>query len=100
MASRIDPLLPRRRANRSDHTSLPAYTLNQEQGMSIQAWHTQTRLNYQKCDFPSAAVDRLQRDIFVIGLNETFKRFRNDIISGENFTFLTFSQVVAKARDY
>jgi len=41
--------------------------LKQEPGMSIQAWHTLVRLEYQKCIFPSAADDRLQRDIFVIG---------------------------------
>lgn len=68
--------------------------------MSVQDWHTTVRLNYQKCDFPSAVDDRLQRDIFVIGLNDTYKRFRGDVIAHENFTALTFAQVIAKARDF
>lgn len=37
--------------------------LKQEPGMSIQAWHTLVRLEYQKCNFPPAVDDRLQRDI-------------------------------------
>ena len=68
--------------------------------MSIQAWHTLVRLEYQKCNFPSAVDDRLQRDIFVIGLNDSFRRFRSDIISHEDLTSLTFSQVISKARDF
>ena len=54
--------------------------LKQAPGMSIQAWHTLVRLEYQKCNFPPAAADRLQRDIFIIGLNDAFRRFRGDII--------------------
>ena len=73
--------------------------LKQEPGMSIQQWHTLVRLEYQKCNFPSAVDDRLQRDIFVIGLNDTFKHFRSDLISRENLTTLTFAQVISKARD-
>ena len=65
--------------------------LKQEPGMSIQAWHTLMRLEYQKCNFPSAVDDMLQRDIFVIGLNDSFRRFRSDIISHEDLTSLTFS---------
>ena len=73
--------------------------LKQEPGMSIQAWHTLVRLEYQKCNFPAAADDRLQRDIFVIGLNDSFRHFRSDIISREDLTSLTFAQVISKARD-
>ena len=73
--------------------------LKQDPGMTIQAWHTMVCLEYQKCYFPAAVDDRLQRDIFLIGLNDTFKRFRGDVISRENFTTLTFAQVIAKARD-
>ena len=58
--------------------------LKQELGMSIQAWHTLVRVEYKKCNFPSVAEDRLQRDIFVIGLNDSFRRFRSDIISRED----------------
>lgn len=68
--------------------------------MSIQAWHTLIRLEYQKCNFPTQADDRLQRDIFIIGLNETFKKFRRDIISRENLSTFTFSQVISKARAF
>ena len=50
--------------------------------------------------FPSAVDDRLQRDIFVIGLNDTVKPFRSDLISRENLTTQTFAQVVSKARDF
>ena len=74
--------------------------LRQEPGMSIQDWHTLVRLEYQKCNFPAAVDDRLQRDIFVIGLNETFKSFRSDIIARENLATLTFTQVISKARDF
>ncbi|KAK3749290.1 hypothetical protein QZH41_007556 [Actinostola sp. cb2023] len=74
--------------------------LKQDPGMTIQAWHTMVCLEYQKCYFPAAVDDRLQRDIFLIGLNDTFKRFRGDVISRENFTTLTFAQVIAKARDF
>jgi len=63
--------------------------------MSIQQWHTVVRLEYQKFNFPSAVDDRLQRDIFVIGLNDTFKQFRSDLISRENLTTL-----ISKARDF
>ena len=68
--------------------------------MTIQDWHTTVRLEYVKCNFPSAVADRLQRDIFVIGLNDTFKSFRSDLISRENFVTLTFAQVISKARDF
>ena len=71
--------------------------LKQEPSMSIQDWHTTVRLNYQKCDFPAAVDDRLQRDIFVTGLNDTYKRFRSDVISHENFSTLTFPQIIGKA---
>ena len=64
-------------------------SLNQAQAMSIQDWHTEVRLSYQRCDFPAEAADRLQRDIFVIGLTDTFKRFQSDIISRDNFTTQT-----------
>ena len=74
--------------------------LRQEPGMSIQDWHTLVRLEYQKCNFPAAVDDRLQRDIFVIGLNETFKSFCSDIIARENLATLTFTQVISKARDF
>ena len=74
--------------------------LKQDPGMTIQAWHTRVRLEYQKCYFPAAVDDRLQRDIFVIGLNDTFKRFRGDIIARENISALTFAQVISKARDF
>ena len=74
--------------------------LRQEPGMSIQDWHTLVRLEYQKCNFHAAVDDRLQRDIFVIGLNETFKSFRSDIIARENLATLTFTQVISKARDF
>ena len=68
--------------------------------MSIQAWHTLVRLEYQKCNFPPAADDRLQRDIFAIGLNDAFRRFRSDVISYEDLTSLTLAQVSSKARDF
>ena len=74
-------------------------SLIQEHGISIQNWHTEVHLHHQRCDFPSEAADRLQRDTFVIGLNDTFKRFRSDIIARDNFASLTFAQVVANARD-
>ena len=74
--------------------------LKQEPGMSVQAWHTLLRLEYQKCNFPAAADDRLQRDIFVIGLNDSFRCFRSDIISHEDLMSLTFAQVISKARDF
>ena len=53
-----------------------------------------------KMNFPSAADDRLQRDIFVIGINDSFQRFCGDIISHEDLTSLTFTQVISKARDF
>ena len=74
--------------------------LKQDPGMTIQAWYTLARLEYQKCQFPAAVNDRLQRNIFLIGLNDIFKRFRVDVISSENFTLLTFAQVISKARDF
>ena len=42
----------------------------------------------------------MQRDIFVIGLNDTFRRFRSDIICREDLTSLTFAQAISKARDF
>ena len=36
----------------------------------------------------------------MIGLNDTYKRFRSDVISYENFSTLTFAQITAKARDF
>ena len=74
--------------------------LKQHPGMSIQQWHTLVRLQYQKCNFPSAVDDRLQWDIFVTGLNDTFKPFRSDLISRENLTTLTLAQVISKVRDF
>ena len=68
--------------------------------MSIQYWLTAVRFSFQKCNFPVEAEDRLQRDIFVIGLNDTYKRFGSDLISRETFDTLTFAQVIAKARDF
>lgn len=67
--------------------------------MFIQDWHTEVRLQYQRCGIPSEVADRLQRNIFVIGLKDTFKRFWSDI-TRDNFTSLTFSQVVTKDWDY
>jgi len=59
--------------------------LKQDPGMSIPQWHTVVRLEYQKCNFPSAVDDRLQRDIFVIGLNDTFKTLqKRPNFSGES----------------
>ena len=72
--------------------------LKQEPGMYIQAWHTLVRVEYKKCNFPSVADDRLQRDIFVIGLNDSFRC--SDIIPREDLTSLTFAQVIFKARDF
>lgn len=57
--------------------------LKQEPGMSIQDWHTLVRSEYQKCNFPTTLDDHLQRDIFIIGLNDTFKPFRSDVIARE-----------------
>ena len=74
--------------------------LKQEPGMSIQSWYTLVRLEYQKYNFLEAADDRLQRDIFVIGLNDTLKRFRSDVIYRENFTTLTFAQFISKAPEF
>ena len=74
--------------------------LKQELGMSIHAWPTLVRVEYKKCNFPSVADDRLQREIFVIGLNDSFRRFRSDIIPREDLTSLTFVQVISKARDF
>ena len=37
---------------------------------------------------------------FVIGLNDSFRRFCSDIISREDLTSLTFAQVISKARDF
>ena len=68
--------------------------------MSIQNWHTLVRSEYQKCNFPTAVDDRLQRDIFIIGLNDTFKPFRSDVIARKNLSTLSFTQVIAKARDF
>ena len=68
--------------------------------MSIQQWHTVVRLEYQKCNFPSAVDDRLQRDIFVIGLSDTFKHFQSDLFSKENLAILTFAQVISRACDF
>lgn len=51
-----------------------------------------------KLNFPVGAADRLQRDIFVIGLNDTQKRIESDVISRETFATLTFAQVIAKTR--
>ena len=53
--------------------------------MSIQDWQTAVRFSFQKCNFPVEAEDRLQRDIFVIGLNDTYKHFQSDVISRETF---------------
>lgn len=53
-----------------------------------------------KCNFPTAVDDRPRRDIFIIGLNDTFKPFRSDVISRENLSTLSFTQVISKARDF
>lgn len=53
-----------------------------------------------KLNIPVGAADRLQRDIFVIGLNDTQKRIESDVISRETFATLTFAQVIAKTRDF
>ena len=74
--------------------------LRRDPWMSMQQWYTPVRLEYQKCSFPSAVDDRLQRDIFVIGLNDTFKPFRSDLISRENLTTLTFAQVISKTHNF
>ena len=74
--------------------------LKRKPSMSIQDWHTMIRLNYQKCDFPAAVEDKLQRDIFVIRLNDTYKCFRSDVISHDHFTTLILAQIIAKARDF
>ncbi len=68
--------------------------LKQDPRMSIQQWHTVVWLEYLKCNFPSAVDDRLQWDIIVIGLNDTFKHFRSNLISQENLASLTFEQVI------
>lgn len=49
--------------------------------------------------FSSAVDDWLQRDIFVIGLNDAFQRFCSDIISHKDLTSLTSAQVISKVRD-
>ena len=36
----------------------------------------------------------------MIGLNDTYKHFRSDVISHDNFSTLTFAQIIAKARDF
>ena len=68
--------------------------------MSIQNWHTLSRSEYQKFNFPTVVDDRLQRDIFIIGLNDTFKPFQSDVIARKNLSTLSFAQVIAKARDF
>ena len=97
--TQLTKALSGRRAYNPKHTQLSPL-LKQEPSMSIQDWHTTVRLNDQKCDFPAAVDDRLQRDIFVIGLNDTYKRFRSDVIRHDNFSALTFGQIIAKARDF
>lgn len=72
--------------------------LKYDPGITIQQWHTLVRLEYQKCNLPSAVDDRLQREIFTVDLNDTFKPFRSDVISRE--TTLTFVQVISKNRDF
>ena len=74
--------------------------LKQELGMSVQAWHTLVHLEYQKCSFSTQVDDRHQRDIFIIGLNETLIKIRSDVISREDMSTLTFTQVISKARDF
>ena len=46
--------------------------LKQDPNISIQDWQTSVILSFQKCNFPVDAADRLQRDIFVVRLNDTF----------------------------
>ena len=46
--------------------------LKQDPNISIQDWQTSVIL--QKCNFPVDAADRLQRDIFVVRRNDTFKQ--------------------------
>ena len=57
--------------------------------MSIQDWQTAVRPSFQKCNFPIEAEARLQCDVFVIGLNDTYKHFRSDVILKETFATLT-----------
>ena len=74
--------------------------LKQERRITIQAWYMLVRLKYLKCNFPTAVDDHSQRDIFVIGLNDTFKHFRSDGISREDLTSLTSRKVISKALDF
>ena len=69
VASRANRALPGSRANNPKYS--PFSENSKEPTMSIQDWQTAVRLSFQKCNFPIKAEDRLQRDIFVIGLNDT-----------------------------
>ena len=68
--------------------------------MSTQGWHTLVISGYKKYNFPTAVNDRLQRDIFIIGLNDTFKLFCSEVFARENSSTLSFTQVIFKARDF
>ena len=74
--------------------------LKQDPNISIQDWQTPVILSFQKCNFLVDAADRLQRDIFVVRLNDTFKRHRSDVISRETFANFTFAQVITETRDF
>ena len=74
--------------------------LKQDPNISIQDSQTAVILSFQKCNFPVDAADRLQRDIFVVRLNDTFKRHRRDVISRETFATFTFAQVITNTRDF
>lgn len=74
--------------------------LKQDPNISIQDGQTAVILSFQKCNFPVDAADRLQRDIFVVRLNDTFKRHRSDVISRETFATFTFAQVITETRDF
>ena len=69
VASRANRALPGSRANNPKYS--PFSENSKEPTMSIQDWQTAVRLSFQKCNFPIKAEDRLRRDIFVIGLNDT-----------------------------
>lgn len=78
----------------------PHNFLKQEPDMSTQGWHTLVISGYKKYNFPTAVNDRLQRDIFIIGLNDTFKLFCSEVFARENSSTLSFTQVIFKARDF
>ena len=74
--------------------------ITQPSGMCVSDWQTLVMSEYSKCRYPPEAADRLQRDIFLFGLNESLKNFRSDIVSREDMEVLTFSATVDKARAF